>query len=791
MKRTKLFFIQTILFFAVALSFAESYLGKNAVVDSPDVTALSNLSKTERDSVQSMVKSNLESNLSEYLGMVLTGDAQTTERIKKTVAAQSESGAYHDGGVEIGKFEHSFYLIESKVLKVGSNHSISVTFHDLTKNTHTTVATRKTYSNVENLSSHPGAVDEVTILLCDRLGVSLSSLDRNILTNGALNLNEDQRLARANNELETIKKQQEELKKQAQAAAASTDLNSKTELARIQAQIEDMNERQKAAAKKANRLAQEKAARDEELRKNSTRNSEQQQKIIQEAREVERLAAQVRSQKLQSASIYSKFKLLENKKSTLLSLKQDMNSRISEVEKERDAEVAQKKSEILNREYRRAELSGGKPTDAALKIRQQEANSATSVISQQAQVQILEIKKNYTDSIKMIAEDIVDGYENLSKEDYEFSSIANPDELVYTVDNFDGAKKGWPIAVYLYSDGVNISEFHLFIPYKNLYKAIEEKDPVLQGEEFFDMVDLYESLFAQKSKFINCELKVHESVVYKTPSRYLTDNLVFTITSLKTGNTVLTEKVFEYQKNKEKSWWYTFYSNQQDVSAYVDPIVSERKIKYDAELKAQRAQEAERQRKLEAERKAQEKAIAKEKFKNNQKGRRGIFIDLGYGGNDYDSGPQAAVDILFGGRHFFFGGEAEYRYGLDMREYTDKVSYVIAKNNSKYRTLKSTDCARFLGVAGMSVQLGGFRPYFMAGGGYYMNTYRSDSVVYKEDPRYGSGGTIEQGATVLFGGGADFGSGKTTFGFNIKAYTDIGVGTSISGSLCIGRRLFW
>ena len=96
---------------------------------------------------------------------------------------------------------------------------------------------------------------------------------------------------------------------------------------------------------------------------------------------------------------------------------------------------------------------------------------------------------------------------------------------------------------------------------------------------------------------------------------------------------------------------------------------------------------------------------------------------------------------------------------------------------------------RAMGLIGATIQLGKFRPHVYTGAGYYQNTYRADAVKYKEDPRYGSGGTLAQGASILFGGGFDIGS-KLTFGLDIKGTADIGAGSAIAGSLCVGYK-FW
>ena len=117
MKRRILF--TAVLTFSVVTAFSQSYYNKTIVIEKPDISGLKDiLGKTERDSIESGIKANLEENFSKYVQMQTAGDEEEARRTMEIQARESESNAYDNStGPEIGSFARSFYALQTKVLR--------------------------------------------------------------------------------------------------------------------------------------------------------------------------------------------------------------------------------------------------------------------------------------------------------------------------------------------------------------------------------------------------------------------------------------------------------------------------------------------------------------------------------------------------------------------------------------------------------------------------------------------------------------------------------------------------
>ncbi|WP_296685896.1 outer membrane protein [Treponema sp. UBA3813] len=783
-----------LIFSAIAL-FGQSYSGKTIVIKQPDDSAITSVinRKEERDNMNAGIRANFESNFSQYLQMQITVDENEAKSAMEILKRESESNMYsEDSGPELGSFSRTFFTLDTKILRSGSGFQLTVTISDLETGKRETVVSQKAYTK-ENLTSHPGAVDDITILISDRLGIPLSHTDRTTLRVGFNNLNTDQKIESTNSQLARINKQMEELRQKKQSASNAKNTDQERN---IEAQIEDLRIRQRQQEETAERLRKDKERMEYEKALDEGRSEEQKNKFLAESREAEQAAATLRAKKIESKSLYSYFTTAENKKQLLLEFQAKMNERVAQIKADGEKEIKEKRQSIMNAPYKYSEMSNGKPVDEAYKQRVQEADVAENEIRDEMARFTQDAKVPYQKQMNVLISEIVDEYEQLEFRPFVVSTVNNPEELQYVVEDFDRKKMGWPVKFYYYSDGVLIGSFKTIIPYKELYKAMEGKEAPLptgsiaERKAFDDAVDLFQKHFSYKSNIINYILTFESEAVLDVPSRYSTEFIRLDMKVTKTDDRFYTDTEFaEREPGKfSPSWWYTFNSNKKDVKKLLEPELARRAKERKEEEARLRAEELRQIAEEEARIKAEKRAEFKRKFLNYNQSRTGIFIDAGYGGNHLNEGVNMDLTALFGLKKFFFyGGQIGYQMGIN--DAKNKSYYELALVDSNSKTIGKTDFIRAQAVGGATVTLWNwFRPYTMVGLGYYRNSYDKASLLYEEDSR--SGGVLSQGFTAQFQPGVDIKIKKFSLGLAYRLQVDFGAGASDFYMLSLGYK-FW
>lgn len=783
----KKFCVAIVLIFSFAKLFSHPYSEKTVVIEAPDVSALSS-SKSELESLKSIIKSDLAANLRTYLEMQITGNAEDTRLASEILRRESESNAYDESsGPEIGSFLRSYYSVVTKVSKIGSEYKVSVTLRDLTTNTSETVTTKNIYPDIKKLCSHPGAIDEITILLCDKLNITLSPHDRRALKEGEQNLNTEDQITRNKSQLEALNRRMEELQKQQDAMRSSTELNAENQQKLIAAQIEDLKQRQKQKEETADRLASEKKKQEEEKLANEERSEEQKRRILQEAREAERIASEIRASKIESASLYTRFILLEDKKEVLLTLDQKMKQRCNEIKAEGEKEIKEKRQKILSAPYRQAEKSNGKPTEEAVAFRKSEADAREREVRAEMERHIQETEVPFKKQMNELVEEIVDDYIDLESRTFITSTIKDPDSLAYIVDDFDRKKMGWPVKFYFSSDGRRIGNFKTVIPYKELYEAIVDESaptPESNYNGFCDTVDRYQSHFANKANIIEFILTYESQPDRNKASRYNTRFKKLEMVSVKTRKKFHSQTEFDNKEdNFGPAWTFTFNANLKPVESFISDCIKQRELAIKKEEARRRAEE-------EKALKERKNAERKKNFEEWNQSRSGIFIDAGMGGNKVNEGILVEVSALFPyKRFFFFGGDFEYHIGDDMTHHHEHDGYYeLALLSPELRTIRSTDVMRFQALAGTTITWRRFRPYLLLGLGYFMNSYSDDAVIYAEDSR--SGGILASGFCFKVSPGIDVKIKKLSLGLAYDLQVDFGAGANDYFKLSVGYK-FW
>ena len=156
-----------------------------------------NLSVAEVSWLPGQVQDKFKSNLQEYLGMMIMVDSKSEEALKK-VQAESEGNARdEETAIELGKISTAKFALFVKIRRTGNGYIISADYTDLTTGEQLASVTSKEYSKAEYLYGSTGAVDELTLSLANKLGISVSKLNQNLLTSGSASFSVDDQLALA------------------------------------------------------------------------------------------------------------------------------------------------------------------------------------------------------------------------------------------------------------------------------------------------------------------------------------------------------------------------------------------------------------------------------------------------------------------------------------------------------------------------------------------------------------------------------------------------------------------
>lgn len=131
-----------------------------------------NLSKDELSWLPFQVQDKLNSNLQAYLKMKTVVDLKSEITLKKIQAESELEGRDISSSIEFGKITTAKYAIFVKIRKTNIGYTISIDFINLTTGEKIASCLSKEYSKAEFLYEKAGAVDEITMNLAKKLGIS-------------------------------------------------------------------------------------------------------------------------------------------------------------------------------------------------------------------------------------------------------------------------------------------------------------------------------------------------------------------------------------------------------------------------------------------------------------------------------------------------------------------------------------------------------------------------------------------------------------------------------------------
>ena len=469
-----------------------------------------------------MVAKKIEGNFSMYTDFTLiTSNVAEIRKIQR----QSEDLSFDEStAIEAGKLLSVQYVLSSDIAKIGSEYSFSCSFTNVTTGETKSFGpfNRKTINELYSVSG--SAVDEMTIKLCDNLGIPLTNSQKYVLTHGEADLSVSDQRKLNQEDMDNYKRQLEELTSQINALQFSSDFEVKQ---RLEAERALAEEKLNAAKSKEQRLLEDERKRAEDEKEDAKRNEEQKKKRNKMEKEAEEKIRQLREKRMESATILQQLSMIESKKKALVEIREDVEALVEEsndaLQKELDAEI----QSIQDKHYRPAELdANGNLTEKARKIREGKqqkiedeynGNNKTKGKKKDAEEKIRSatIRQEYD-----LYNEIISDYEKIKKTQTLTSASENAD-LRYSVGVYDGSIYSWQAQLFVYSDGVLLWQYNMPLSYKKLTGKDPDPDDDEKLEEYYDLVDLYISWFMRDSPILTFELDYNiEAYPDNTPSTY-------------------------------------------------------------------------------------------------------------------------------------------------------------------------------------------------------------------------------------------------------------------------------
>ena len=467
-----------------------------------------NISGAESAWLPGQVQDKLKSNLQEYLGMKTVVDSKSETALKK-LQAESESAAHDEStAIELGKITTAKFAVFTKVRKTGSGYTISIDFTDLTTGEQMASATSKEYSKAEYLYGSTGAVDELTLSIANKLGLSISELNKNLLTSGSADFSVDDQLALAKQNEAQFQKQMADYDAELSKLMTSNDINAIQNKNRIEAEKALLVEKQNAEKKRQEELKAQMARAAEDEKLEAERSIALKTQRDQMAKDAAAKAAEVRKLKMEKQGVLGQINVIESKKKALVEIRQGVENRSQELYDQMLKDKACEESRIRNKSYSTVELgSDGNPTEQAKQRRENQVIKSNEDLTNKFFADCEAVKKaTASQDAALLAE--IRGDQKTLENTKTVSSMG--DELKVSFGTYEGSKNGWNAYLSLYSDGILLYTDNFIVNYEALSEkkapdmATELDDAVI--EEYANNVDMYNSLLTRGDPIIYFEI---------------------------------------------------------------------------------------------------------------------------------------------------------------------------------------------------------------------------------------------------------------------------------------------
>ncbi len=532
---------------------------------------ITNLNISESSWLPSQIQDKLKSNLQTYLGMKTVVDSKAELALKKLQAESENVGRDENTAIELGKITTAKFALFTKIRKVGANYVIAVDFTDLTTGEQMASCMSKEYSKAEYLYGNTGAVDEITLVLAEKLGIKVSDLNKNYLTSGSASFSVDEQLALAKENEAKFNQMMANYDAELAKLTTSNDINAIQNKKRIEAEKALLQEKQNAEKNRQAELQAQKERAESDKKLEAERSialKTQRDKLAQDAAAK---ASEVRKLKMEKQGVLGQINVVESKKKALIEIRQGVENRSIELYNQLQTDIKSEFERITNKSYSTVELgSDRKPTEQALTRRENQRIAKYDELHQKFYADCESVKQATMSQQNALLQEIKQDQTNLAK----IKTVNSMgDELKVSFGPYEGSKNGWNAYLSLYSDGILVYTDTVIVSYEAVAgkKApnmeTELNDAVI--EEYTNNVDMYNSLLTRGDPILYFEIEYSVNAKSEdNPSEY-----DFTYKNLKVYNTLSDKVVQNIALNKTES---KVMNPKQDLKIY-DGIVEKEK----------------------------------------------------------------------------------------------------------------------------------------------------------------------------------------------------------------------
>ena len=467
-----------------------------------------NLAGAEAAWLPGQIQDKLKSNLQEFLGMKTVVDSKSETALKK-LQAESESDARDEStAIEFGKITTAKFALFTKLRKTGSGYVISVDFTDLTTGEQIASATSKEYSKAEYLYGSTGAIDELTLVLGDKLGIQISDLNKNLLASGSSNFSVDDQLALAKQNEAQFQKMMNDYDAELSKLMTSNDINAIQNKNRIEAEKALLLEKQNAEKKRQEELKAQKARAAADAKLEAERSIALKTQRDQMAKDAAAKAAEVRKLKMEKQGVLGLINVIESKKKALVEIRQNVEHRSQELYDQLVQNRKNGEERIRNKNYTTVELgSDGLPTEQAKTRRENQVKKSYEDLTNKFFSDCEAVKQSTMPQQQSLLQEIRTDQKALGN----IRTVSSMgDELKVSFGTYEGSQNGWNAYLSLCSDGVFLYTDNFIVNYDALSgkKApnveTELDDAVIQ--EYANNVDMYNSLLVCGNPIVYFEI---------------------------------------------------------------------------------------------------------------------------------------------------------------------------------------------------------------------------------------------------------------------------------------------
>ena len=515
-----------------------------------------NLSGSEAVWLPGQIQDKIKSNLQEYLGLRTVVDSASEAKLKQLQREAEGNGRDENTAIELGKISTAKFAVSTRIRRTGNGYTISTDYTDMTTGVQQATATSKEYKDAEELYGNTGAIDEITLILSEKLNIAINPVQKQALRYGTADFSIDDQLKLARQNEERYKKLMREFDEQLRALSVSNDLNAGANSKKIEAEKALLAEKQQSEQRRLAELAEQKKKVDEDARLEAQRSEEQKKKRNELSAQAAAKAAEVRKLKMEKQGVLGQISVIESKKKALVEIRQGVEAQIQELREQAERDKVDEANRIRNKAWTSVELENGSPTKTARQRRENQVaeynKQRDETFQKEAELVRNSAAKQYTELLLEIKidQEKINGLRTVS---------SMGEELKVSYGAYSGQNNGWYAYLSLYSEGVLLYQDTFLIGFKALTGKDApnmEKASDAEVQDYADTVDMYNSLLLRGDPILYFEIDYTATAGANDALSQYTFNfhtlrVIYTVTG-KTVQTISLEKILE--RTMSPSW---------------------------------------------------------------------------------------------------------------------------------------------------------------------------------------------------------------------------------------------